>query len=80
MISQQSFLPLLTTIFPRQPSRKGDTWPLPVGAAWALLGVQPSEEDYGLAAEVRRDPQEPAGNIHDRRDQREGAVRGAAGA
>ena len=51
-IVQQSFLPLLSTIFPRQPSRKGDTWPVPRAAAWALLGVPPSEEDYGLVAEV----------------------------
>ena len=52
MIVQQSFLPVLATIFPRQPSRKGDTWPVPRGAAWALLGVPPSEEDYGLVAEI----------------------------
>ena len=52
MISQQSFLPVLATIFPRQPSRQGDTWPVPRGAARALLGVPPSEEDYGLVAEI----------------------------
>ena len=52
LIIQQSFLPLLTTIFPRQPSRKGDTWPVARGAAWALLGLQPLEEDYGLMAEI----------------------------
>ena len=52
-ISQQSYLPLLATIFPRQPTRKGDTWPVGRGAAWGLLGVPPTEEDYGLDAEVQ---------------------------
>ena len=51
-IGLQSYLPLLTTIFPKQPSRKGDSWPLARGAAWALIGVQPAEEDFGLIAEV----------------------------
>jgi hypothetical protein len=60
-ITQESFLPLLSTMFPRQPSRKGDTWPLSRGAAWALLGVPPSDEDYALEADVQEIQSNEAG-------------------
>ena len=41
-ISQQTFLPALSTLLPRKPSRVGDTWPVPRPAAWALVGDMPA--------------------------------------
>jgi hypothetical protein len=57
-ICQETFLPILTTILPRQAVRVGDTWSIPQMAAWALLGSQPTEEGYDLNGElvgVRKD-------------------------
>lgn len=51
-IIQQTFLPGLTTILPRQPVRVGDTWSIPRMAAWALLGSQPVEDGYEMKGEV----------------------------
>ena len=79
-ISQQSFLPRLTTILPRQPAGVGDTWPVSSQSRPGLcLASPPSEE--GLRPD-RRDPggpQEHAGNLHDRCHRSQGTVRGPQG-
>ena len=51
-IAEQTFLPALTMILPRQPARMGDTWAIPPCAAWALLGSQPLEDGYDMTGEV----------------------------
>jgi len=51
-IRQQSFLPIVSFILPRKPSRVGDTWPVRREVAFALLGNAPAEEDYDLTAEI----------------------------
>lgn len=58
-MTQQTFLPALPTILPRQPVRVGDTWAVPRIAAWALLGSPPSEDGFDLSGElvsVRKNP------------------------
>jgi hypothetical protein len=51
-ISQQTFLPALTYLLPRQAVRIGDTWAVPRRVVWALVGDEPADEDYDVTAEL----------------------------
>ncbi|WP_210420541.1 hypothetical protein [Aquisphaera giovannonii] len=51
-ISDQIYLPTLTLMLPRQPARAGDTWPMSIKAAWALLGSIPNDQEYDLNVEL----------------------------
>ncbi|WP_165234252.1 hypothetical protein [Aquisphaera insulae] len=51
-ISEQVYLPLLSRMLPRAAARAGDTWPMPLASARALLGAMPDDQEYDLNVEL----------------------------
>jgi hypothetical protein len=52
-IAEQTFLPTLAAILPRQLGRVGDTWTISRAAATALFGSPPTSDEFELTGEIR---------------------------
>jgi hypothetical protein len=60
-ISYQAFLPSVSYVLPRRPSRVGDSWPVTRPALRALIGESPFDEDLQVTAELREIRNDPSG-------------------